>query len=282
MLANNTILKITAAIELLREHQQEARQQTNPQVFNPAPNNVLGVRAHAIEDLYTRLSSDALTSYLHGLGYVRAQIMTSRDVLNVEGKKKYEAYIGKAVENIPVTFGSLKRNHLNTLTDLINIPFRRSAEKDRREISERLCIVTSFIEGYRYQGIDERYREYTHTIIAGIDTEQLPPMIAGLIVREISELVDAACRADVLTFVNSGITHHEFWRHTAPDEYAEVFPDNELPSDSWALENTGIYSVHEGIARQSLWYGHDVYVDDFIVSLAGGLLHRKYPLKYPS
>lgn len=208
--------------------------------------------------------------------------MAARGVLNAEGKKKYESYIGRAAEKALVPFGDLKRDHLDILTDLMNIPFRRNAEKDRREISERLCTVAGFIEGYRYQGIDERYREYAHTIIAGIDTEQLPPMIAGFIVREISELVDTTCRTNVLTFVNSGITHHEFWRHTAPDEYAEIFPDNELPSDYWTLENTGIYPAHEGIARQSLWYGHDVYVDDFFVSLAGGLLYRKYPSKYPS
>ncbi len=48
-------------------------------------------------------------------------------------------------------------------------------------------------------------------------------MITGLIVREIFKLVHTDCRADVLAFVNSGITDHEFWRHTAPDEYAEVF-----------------------------------------------------------
>lgn len=38
------------------------------------------------------------------------------------------------------------------------------------------------------------------------------------------------------------------------------------------------YPLHEGIAQQSLWYGVDAYVDDFIVSMAGGLLYTKQPL----
>lgn len=158
------------------------------------------------------------------------------------------------------------------------IPFRRSAEKDRREISDSLCLIADFIEEYRYRGTDERYREYAQTVITGIDTERLPTMIAGLIIQEVTALIDAACTTNVMTFANSGITHEEFWRFTDPDDYAEAYPDGEIPEDASPLETLDIYPLHEGIAQQSLWYGVDAYVDDFIVSMAGGLLYTKQPL----
>lgn len=34
-----------------------------------------------------------LAEYLSGLGFVRQNLIAARDVLNAEGKKKYEAYI---------------------------------------------------------------------------------------------------------------------------------------------------------------------------------------------
>lgn len=158
------------------------------------------------------------------------------------------------------------------------IPFRRSAEKDRREISDSLCLIADFIEKYRYRGTDERYREYAQTIVTGTDTERLPPMIAGLIIQEVTALVDTACATNVMTFANSGITHEEYWRFTDPDDYAEAYPVGEIPEHASPLEALDIYPLHEGIAQQSLWYGLDDYVDDFIVSIAGGLLYAKQPL----
>lgn len=274
---NATVRNLNAAMQQLRERREEICAFDEISAFDPAPNNALGIRAHAIQELYSKLSVDTLTEYLCGLGYVRSQLIAARDVLNVEGKKKYEAYIGNAVEALSGRFCDLKPCYLNILTDLMNIPFRRSAEKDRREISDSLCLIADFIEKYRYRGTDERYREYGNTIIGGIDTEQLPPMVAGLIIREVSELVDAACRADVLTFVKSGVTHHELWRYTHPEEYAEAYPDSAIPVETWTLEKADIYPPHEGIAQQSLWYGNDIYVDDFIVSLAGGLLYARRP-----
>ncbi len=193
-------------------------------------------------------------------------------------KKKYEAYIKNAVETLPARFSGLKPYFLNILTNLMAIPFRRSAEKDRREISDSLCLIADFIEEYRYRGTDERYREYAQTIITGIDTERLPRMIAGLIIQEVTALIDAACTTNLMTFANSGITHEEFWRFTDPDDYAEAYPDGEIPEDASPLETLDIYPLHEGIAQQSLWYGVDAYVDDFIVSMAGGLLYTKQPL----
>lgn len=213
-----------------------------------------------------------LTGYLQGLGYVREQLIAARDVLNTDGKKKYEAYIKNAVETLPARFYGLKPYYLGIVIDLMAIPFRRSAEKDRREISDSLCLITNFIEKYRYKGMDERYKEYAQTIITSIDTEQLPPMIAGLIIQELTALVSAACTTNVLPYTNSGITHEELWRYDNPKEYNEVYQGGEIPEYASPLEALSIYPPHEGIAQQSLWWGLDDEVDCFIASLAGGLL----------
>ncbi|MBI0276754.1 hypothetical protein I6H07_13310 [Hafnia alvei] len=268
--------KLNAAMQQLRERQENARDFAARE-FDPAPNNALGIRAHAIKTFFSSRNTKMLAEYLSGLGFVRQNLMGARDVLNAEGKKKYESYIKNALETLPARFFGLKPYYLNILTDLLAIPFRRSAEKDRRELSDSLCLVADLIDGYRYRGIDEQYREYARTIINGIDTDQLPPMIAGLIVQEVTELVDTACATNVMTFANSGITHEEYWRFIDPDEYAKSYPDGEIPENASPLQTLDVYPLHEGIARQSMWYGLDDYTDDFIVSLAGGLLYAKQP-----
>lgn len=206
-----------------------------------------------------------------------------RDILTkaVEGESAYLKAKGFDKCVLPVTArgdGVLRLTDIDILTDLLTIPFRRSADKDRREISDSLCLIADFIEKYRYRGTDERYREYAQTIITGIDTERLPPMIAGLIVQEVTTLVDTACATNVMTFANAGITHEEYWRFTDPDEYADSYHDGEIPEDASPLKALDVYPQHEGIAQQSLWYGLDNYTDDFIVSLAGGLLYAKQPV----
>ncbi|WP_312633298.1 hypothetical protein [Pseudescherichia sp.] len=278
---SNTVEKLNAAMLRLREHQEESQMFAEPEEFDPSSTNALGIRAHAIKKFYSSLSTETLTEYLQGLGYVREQLIAARDVLNSDGKKKYESYIKNAVETLPARFNGLKPYYLGILTDLMSITFRRSAEKDRREISDSLCLIAEFIKKYRYRGTDERYREYAQTIITGIDTERLPPIIAGLIVQEITVLVDTTCATNVMTFTNSGITHEEYWRFTDPDEYAEAYPEGEIPEDASPLEALDVYPLHEGIAHQSLWYGLDDYVDDFIMSLAGGLIFSRYPSMYP-
>ncbi|EKA6604943.1 hypothetical protein O3741_002732 [Salmonella enterica] len=277
----DTTKKLNAAMRQLRENQESAREFAVHE-FDPAPNNALGIRAHAIKAFFSSRNTEMLAEYLSGLGFVRQNLIVARDVLNAEGKKKYEAYIKNTVETLPARLCGLKPYYLNIITDLMDIPFRRSAEKDRREISDSLCLIADFIEKYRYRGADERYREYAQTIITGIDTERLPPMLAGLIIQEITALVDTACATNVMTFANSGITHEEYWRFIDPDEYAEVYPDSEIPEHASPLEALDIYPLHEGIAQQSLWYGLDDYVDDFIISLAGGLIYSRYPSMYPT
>lgn len=279
---SDTVQKLKIAMQQLREHQEEEWMFEEPKEFDPSPTNALGIRAHAIKKLYSSLSTEMLTEYLQGLGYVRERLISARDVLSADGKKKYEAYIKNAVETLPVQFYGLKPYYLGILTDLMSIPFRRSAEKDRREISDSLCLIADFIKKYRYKGTSEQCREYAQTIVRRVDTEQLPPMIAGLIIQEITALVDAACVTNVMSFANSGITHEEYWRHDDPDEYGDVYPSGEIPEIASPLEDLEIYSPHYGIAQQSMWYGHDIYVDDFIVSLAGGLLYTQSPLMCPS
>jgi hypothetical protein len=56
-----------------------------------------------------------------------------------------------------------------------------------------------------------------------------------------------------MTFASSGITHEEYWRFTDPKEYAESYPDGEIPAPASPLEALDIYSRHEEIAQQSLW-----------------------------
>lgn len=277
--AATTARKLTGAMRQLHE-QEENRQMFSESIeFDPSPATALGFRAHAIKAFYDSRSTESLNAYLAGLGYVRGQLVAARDALNTEGKKKYEAYIKNAVEALTARFSNMNPFYLNTLSDLMTIPFRRSAEKDRRELSDSLCLIADFIERYRYQGVDTRYREYARTIVNDIDTEQLPPMISGLIIQEVNTMVGAACASNVLTFVNSGITHEEYWRHGDPDDYAGAYPNSEIPEDASPLDGMDIYLPHQGIAQQSLWYGLDNYVDDFIVSLAGGVLYMRAPEK---
>ncbi|MTZ81978.1 hypothetical protein [Citrobacter sp. JL978] len=279
---SNTVQKLKAAMKRLREHQEEDRMVAEPEEFDPSPTNALGIRAHAIRDFYANRADKEIQIYLAGLGHVREHIKAARNIINADGKKKYEAYIKNAVDTLPALFCGLKPYYLDILTDLMDIPFRRSAEKDRRELSDSLCLIASFIQKYRYRGTDERYREYAQTILRGIDVEQLPPMISGLIIQEITTLVESAHSTGVMAFVDSGITHEELWRYDDPDEYSEVYHDGEIPEIIRPLEDLEIYSPHYGIAQQSMWYGHDIHVDDFIVSLAGGLLYTQSPLISPS
>ncbi|CEJ64543.1 hypothetical protein [Citrobacter pasteurii] len=268
----NTAQKLNAAMRRLREHQDESRMFAVPEEFDPSPTNALGFRAHAIKKFYSNLPTEMLTGYLQGLGYVRKQLITARDVLNTDGKKKYEAYIKNSVETLPARFYGLRPYYLGILTGLMAIPFRRSAEKDRREISDSLCLIANCIEKYRYKGANEQYRDYAQTIITGIDTEQLPPMIAGLIIQELTSLVSVACATNIMSYTKSGITHEELWRYHNPNEYNEVYQDGNIPKGASPLEALDIYPPHEGIARQSLWWGLDDEVDCFITSLTGGLL----------
>lgn len=134
------------------------------------------------------------------------------------------------------------------------IPFRRSAEKDSREISDTLCLIVDRITKYRYQGEDERYKEYAQTITRGINTDKLPPMIAGLIIQEVTALVDTATATNIFAYSGSGVTHEELWRHNDPREYAEVYPDSQIPDDASPLEQLDIYPPQSGIAQQSIWW----------------------------
>ena len=280
--ATETVQKHQAAMQQLREHREDNKTYTEPAEFDPSPTNPLGIRAHAIKKAFNNQNAKMLAEYLSGLGFVREHLIAARDVLHAQGKKKYEAYIKATVEMLPTRFSTITPYYMGIITDLMTIPFRRSIEKDKREISDSLCLTADFIEKYRYRGTDDRYRAYAQSIVRGIDTEQLPPMVAGLIIHEVTELVDAAYATNVMTFVNSGITHEEYWRYTDPDEYIETYPDGEVPDDASPLDALDIYPPHEGIAHQSLWYGFDIYVDDFIVSLAGGLLNLRCPSMYPS
>ncbi|MCS2150755.1 hypothetical protein [Scandinavium manionii] len=275
--ASASVQRLSASMQQFRAQQEESRVFSEPVEFDPSPSSALGMRAHDIRGFCDSRPSELLTEYLRGLGFVREHLIAARNTLKASGKKKYEAYIKNAVEALPARFCGLNSYYLKILTDLMAIPFRRSAEKDRRELSDSLCLIANFIEKYRYCATDDRYRLYATTIVNDIDTEQLPPMIAGIIIREVTSLVNTACVANVLTFACSGITHEEYWRYTDPDDFAEVYPGGEIPDDASPLDMLDIYQPHHGIAQQSLWYGLDNYVDDFVVSLAGGLLCGRMP-----
>ncbi|ENR0228973.1 hypothetical protein KIV35_05535 [Enterobacter roggenkampii] len=98
-------------------------------------------------------------------------------------------------------------------------------------------------------------------------------MIASLIIQEITSLVNTATSSKVLTFVGSGLTHEEYWRHVDPEEFADAHDCREIPNDTSPLEKMDIYTPQLSIARQSLWFDLDDYIDDFIISLAVGLIH---------
>lgn len=269
----NRIAQLRAAIKKLREH-QEPMTYVKPD-FAPLQTNALGIRALAIKKLYDKQSTEELTQYLSGLGYVRGLVITARNVLNTQGKKKYESWVNNVGETLPVRFYGLKTYYLDILTKVMAIPFRRSVEKDRREISNTLCWIADLITQYRYQGADQRYREYAYTITRGIETDELPPMIAGLIIEEVTALVDTAIVTNVLTYVDSGLSHEELWRHCAPEEYAEVYPESQIREDASPLEQLDIYPPQFGIAQQSLWWGLDDEIDCLINSFVGGLMYIK-------
>ena len=276
----NRIVQLSAAIKELREH-QEFMMYVKPG-FDPSPTNALGIRAQAIKKLYSKQSTEELTKYLFGLGYVREQVILARNVLNNQGKKKYESWINNAVETLPERFDGLKPYYLDILRKTMAIPFRRSAEKDKREISNTLCRIADLIVHYRYQGEDSRYREYAKTIMRGIETDELPPVIAGLIIQEITALVNAALTTNIFMFNKSGLTHEELWRHREPEEYLGVYPDNIIPNEATYLEHLDIYSPQFGIAQQSLWWGMDEEVDGFIIALAGGFFENYSNIFYPT
>lgn len=71
-----------------------------------------------------------LAGYLSGLGFVRQNLITARDVLNAEGKKKYEAYIKNAVEMLPARFYGLKPYYLNILGYPLQEKRREGRERD--------------------------------------------------------------------------------------------------------------------------------------------------------
>ncbi|AYL66966.1 MULTISPECIES: hypothetical protein [Citrobacter freundii complex] len=144
------VQKLNAAMQQLRERKENAREFAARE-FDPAPNNALGIRAHAIKTFFSSRNTKMLAEYLSGLGFVRQNLIAARNVLNAEGKKKYETYIKNAVEMLPARFCRLEPYYLNIITDLMAIPFKRSAEKDRREISDLLCLIADFIEKNRYQ-----------------------------------------------------------------------------------------------------------------------------------
>ncbi|MGL5457359.1 MAG: hypothetical protein ACRC2A_00740 [Enterobacterales bacterium] len=187
MLSNATVgnvKKLNSAVRQLREHREDSELFSYPDEFAPSPTNALGIHAQAIPKMSNDQPFGALTNYLRGLSYVREQLIAAHGVLDVKGKKKYENYIKRAVETLPAQLKGLTSQHMDILTNLITAPFRRSVEKDRRELSDSLCLIADDIEKYRYHTTDERYREYAKTIINGIDTEQLPPMISCLVIHE--------------------------------------------------------------------------------------------------
>lgn len=181
------------------------------------------------------------------------------------------------LETLPAQFSGHEPYYLNIINNLINIPFRRSAEKNKREISDTLCQIVERISEYRYEGLDERYQEYAYAILRRVDTDELPPMIAGLIIRKLTELVECACANMVELYKDCGLTHEEWWRYIDPAEYAEEYPDHEIPEDASPIASCDAYSSHSGIAQQSLWYGIDEEADGFITSQTGGLLYARRP-----
>ncbi|WP_312080263.1 hypothetical protein [Leclercia sp.] len=237
--------------------------------FNPSPRTALGIRAHSINKLISRHTqqSGTLVNYLRALGYVREQIIAARFVLNTKGKKKYEAYVKSTLAELPQRFKALGDHHLLIITSAAAIPFRRSASKDHEEITHMLCLITDCILQYRYKGEDSRYREYADTIAQGVDSDHIPPMIASLIMVEVSSLVNSAVFTGVFPYRDTGLTCEEFARYRDPENFEE-----EETHETYDVEMA--FPV-EGIAQQSLWYGLHEEIDDFIISLAGGLLYGR-------
>ncbi|MFK3660155.1 hypothetical protein ACI2I2_06475 [Scandinavium sp. NPDC088450] len=243
--------------------------------FTFLPTQAFEVRIQAVQRICQKQSNSDVLSYLEGLGFVRAKLLSAREVLHDKGKKRFESFIRSASLDIASRFSAIHKAHIETLKNVMHVPFRRSAAKDLQQISESLCRIADLISSYRYSIVDSKYREFVRTILGHIDTERLPPRIAGLIIVELTDLVEAAVSVNVFKYSGSGLTHEEYWRHVDPIEYGEVYEGGVIPDDATLIDGMDAYSQHEAIAEQSLWYGIDGTVDDFIISTAGGLLHMK-------
>lgn len=153
------VKKLNSAVQQLREYHGDSGLFSDPDEFALSPTNALGIHAHAIQKMNNDLLFEVVTNYLRGLNYAKEQLIAARDVLNVKGKKKYKSYIKSAVETLPAQLKGL------TYSDNPdNIPFRRSVEKDRRELSDSSCLIAVYIEKYRHHATDERYREYARVV----------------------------------------------------------------------------------------------------------------------
>lgn len=125
----------------------------------------------------------------------------------------------------------------------MGIPFRRSAEKDKREFSDMLCRIVGHITEYRYQGEDDRYKNYAQTITRGINPDKIPPMLAGLIIQEVISLVDTTLATNVFAYTISGVTHEELWRYREPSKYVKAYPNSQIPNDASLLQQLDNYPL---------------------------------------
>lgn len=230
----------------------------------PADEAAILLRLKAITAHYDKQNNIDLRQYLCGLGFVRKQVIAARDILKSSGKKKYEFFIESSKTKLVGEYSDLKEESINTLVDLMNIPFKRSAVKDDYEIRLTLHLLTDFIINYRNES-GSRMREYAKTIALDAGNDDIPPVLTGMIIQEITKIIDDAVSSGVFAYVETGMTcaeHEEF--DSRRDKPAKM--NYTSPPLHWPIE---------GIAQQSLWWGLNDEIDSFLISLSGGLLYGK-------
>lgn len=236
----------------------------------PPPEAAIHQRLKAVTTYHNRQPHADLRRYLQGLGFVRRQVIAARNTLRREGKKKYESALRGSLALLSVEYSDVRQEHFNTLQDLLNIPFRRSATKDDYEARLTLRLVMDHIIHYRHRQRSTQ-RDYAKTIARNASDDYLPPELAGIIINDVANIIADASATGVYAYTDTGLTCAEC---KEPDSHEDDSRDfTRSPPIHWPVD---------GIAQQSLWWGHNDEIDCFLMSLAGGLLHSASPSTCPS
>jgi hypothetical protein len=267
--------KSISTFRTMEKHNQvlEARRKLIGNPYNDAPldSSVIERRLQTIATYYAGRDKEMLGYYLSALGFARSTLIAARTVLESEGKKRYEYFLRSARSDLSRQFSELDPRRHEALQALLNVPFRKSSAKDLYELKLALRDATEAIIGYRHSFGSDRYREYAETAACNVGCEALSPELASIVITEVTDLVACAVTSGVYAYVDTGLTCAEF-------VHLDDYDDDNVDCGYSPEMHDPVY----GIAEQCLWYDLNDTLDDFILSLAGGLLYTQCPSMRPS
>ncbi|EIP3951806.1 hypothetical protein LSB85_003673 [Salmonella enterica] len=261
----------------MEKHNQvlEARRKLLDLPYNDAPldSSVIERRLQAVATYYAGQDKEMLGCYLSALGFARNTLIAARAVLESEGKKRYESFLKSARSDLSSKFSELDPRRHEALQALLDVPFRKSSAKDLYELKLALRDATEAIISYRHSFGGNRFRECAETAACDVGCEALSPELASLVIAEVTDLVACAVTSGVYAYNDTGLTCAEFIHLDDDDD------DDDSSDCGYSPE---MYDPVYGIAEQCLWYDLNDTLDDFILSLAGGLLYAQCPSMRPS